>query len=220
MKKTRLRTGSWRSRPLYKDSGAVRSAPRCLSACLAHRNPGFGQPSVVPQQKGTPQVPPLPTPRVRLLCAVSSVSTWPFLYLILLLCVSSQASPSICICCLHISKRLINHPVLGLDAVEMAFIADFSVYTLSLCSSLFLNAPHFFSFSVRMANLSSAQLSKMPTCLCPPSLNMHATVSLGFHLCLCKSSVMLILSLSGVAPVHISSLLPPLTELFRPPPSL
>lgn len=110
MKKTRLRTGSWRSPPFcfYKDSGAVRSAPRCL--------PGAQKPRVWSAFRGLPaegHAPRLPSSRpppflVRLLRAVSSASTWPLLYLRLLLCMSSQASPSIFAVSTSLRDRLIT----------------------------------------------------------------------------------------------------------------
>ena len=112
------------------------------------------------------------------------------------------------LCCLCISKRLINHPVLGLDAVEVAVIADFSVCTpLSLCSSLFLNPPNLSSFSLYIW-----QTYPLPSNLrCPvslsPSLNMPATVSLAVRSSLpwqilCHASV--ILYLGGSCPYLLS----------------
>lgn len=73
------------------------------------------------------------------------------------------------LCCLRIPKRLINHPVLGL-----AVIADFSVCTpLFVLFSIFEPTKFILFFSLHLANLTSAQQSKVP----------HVSVTLTEHAC-------------------------------------
>lgn len=130
MKKTRLRNPQL-AKPALQPLQGLGSCPFSTPLPAWRRDPGSGRSYVVPRQKDTSQGSLPPPPCQAASCGVLglhlavSVSLRTFTVCV----IPGQPQP---LCHLPVSERLTNHPVLGLDAVEVATIADFSVRAPSL----------------------------------------------------------------------------------------
>lgn len=166
------------------EAGPALQTPLVLRSCpFQHPRcpPGSQQPSVCPDFRGPLAEGHAPRdPHVRLLNAVSSVSTWPLLCLRSFVC-HSRPSPT-SLLSLALSKELINHPTLGLKWLSLRIFSGFplSIPIARDCSSL---GSVLISEPTKFLPVLSPSLHVWQTCPLSSILRFSVSVTLSEHVC-------------------------------------